>query len=181
MINLKVNRLGGFPGLDFPKETNPLNQSASECHRTTSISRLFCSIFFRMAVHPRGWGKPQQVSAYSLKASSVVCYGLLNHTRVCLKIVKIWKFYKIVMFSLKCSIWGYTGIPHHWTNPHEWISLTTPSQTILTSCNVFRSDFPQAHAVLKISRTVKENKHLSWWSTTAAFWDNTLIQELIMQ
>ena len=73
-------------GLDFPKETNPLNQSASECHRTTSISRLFCSIFFRMAVHPRGWGKPQQVSAYSLKASSVVCYGLLNHTRVCLKI-----------------------------------------------------------------------------------------------
>lgn len=34
------------------------------------------------------------------------------------------------------------------------------SKKHLTSCNVFRSDLPQAHAVLKISRTVDENEHL---------------------
>ena len=121
-------------GLDFPKETNPLNQSASECaeeslfhvpyakikddktkyicHRTTSISRLFCSIFFRMAVQPRGWGKPQQVSAYSLKASSVVCYGLLNDTRVCLKIESTYENYtKLSCFPLNVPFGGIPVYP----------------------------------------------------------------------
>ena len=138
--------------------------------------------FFQNGCPPTRLG--ETTTSKRLLLESIECsllWFVKPHTCLSENRVKIWKFYKIVMFSLKCSIWGYTGIPHHWTNPPEWISLTTPSQTILTSCNVFRSDFPQAHAVLKISRTVKENKHLSWWSTTAAFWDNTLIQELIMQ